>query len=426
MLMLFTASLMSVQPRHAKAQEPTVEAVEAVEPSGAAAEPAVEVVTQNGTVSTEMEDEAGGLDLLSRFPFRLSLTILGGYDDNVNTSGERQGSSFANGRGTLSYALEKPDTKLTAVAGAGVVYFPDRTNGRTYDVNTKLNLSLKQKISLRLSLSANVSASYQVEPDFSSDVGLDTRRGQYFNMNSRVAAAYEWSSRFSTVTSYTFRPVKYDNSSSGALQDRMQHTFGEELRFTLVPGTTLTGQYRYAITDYDSAPLDSTTQIVLAGVDHSFSPRLDLNVSGGTSFRSLDNDGSKTSPHGEGSLNFSLAPGASLSWTARYGFEEPNSTGALSRQTFRTGLRLNYNLTRRINATFAGDYRHDENEGLNSPGKVSSAVSRDAFDLSLNVRYAIHRNLGLILNYRHSEVASSPSDLNYSRTRYSAGLNFTY
>src|SRR5467141_588258 len=94
-----TASLMLFQPAHARGEEPVVE-----------------VVTQNGTVSTANE---AGPSLLSPLPLHLFLSIDGGYDTNVQTTTTGRGSLYTDGQVTLSYDRKDVRTQvsLTAIAG---------------------------------------------------------------------------------------------------------------------------------------------------------------------------------------------------------------------------------------------------------------------------------------------------------------------
>lgn len=385
-------------------------------------EPVVEVITQNATVSTADE---GGVDLLSRFPVRFSLSVRGGYDANFRTSGAAQGSWFTNEGVTLSYDLPNERTPLRLRSGADLTYYPDKTSGRTDRVNAYLDLSLTHNISSRLKLDASVYATYRAEPDFSSDVGPSSVQGNYFNTLESFSATYHWSLRFSTVTSDKFRLVQYEQSSVGTSQNRFEDTIGQQFRFSLSPrDTVLAGEYRFTVIDYESSTRDSTTHFVLVGVDQGFSPQLKLVVRGGLTFRSYSEGRSQTNPNFESSLSYAGAHQLSLSWTTRYGIEAPSSVNAFSRTTARTGLQLKYDLSARITATVSGYYRHDENQGLNS---VSPGFSADAFDVSVGVRYALNRRFTFDLSYQFSEVTSgNAGQANYARNRYSAGLNFNY
>ncbi|MEO5718913.1 MAG: hypothetical protein ABIR29_10120, partial [Chthoniobacterales bacterium] len=193
----------------------------------AAADPLVEI---------DPQDEANGASVAplstaeaqvqSLFPVLISLAARTGYDSNSTTTGNSQGSGFASQQLTLSYDRLRGPTQISAVAGTGVV----ERFGQKTDINAFLNLTFTHSISPRLSLTGGIDSAYQAEPDFTANVGPTQRSGNYFRSGEQVSAAYEWSDRFSTVTSYLFRLVRYEDSFTASFTDREEYTFGEEFR----------------------------------------------------------------------------------------------------------------------------------------------------------------------------------------------------
>ena len=379
-------------------------------------------VTHDTGVTTE------SVGRFARSRFRFSVSIRGGYDDNVlTTSVTRKSSWFTNGAVALSYKAGNARTQLELAAGGGVTYYFDRPGDRDYDFNGNIGLSLTHKATPRLTLAASVYATYQVEPDFSLNVGLNRRSGNYFYTVDKFSAAFQWAPRFSTVTSYTFGTINYENGDIGAFEDRLEHTFANEFRFLLLPTTSLVGDYRFMVVNYDDASeRDSTTHFLLAGVDHSFNPRFNVSLRGGAQFRSYDENGDRSSPYFEGTLNYAVGPRTSLSWTNRYSIEEPDVAGSQSRTTFRTGLQVIYGITPRITSRIGAFYQHDENEAFSSPFAVSPAFTEDSLDLAIGIRYAINRNLSLEAGYNHTEVLSDIVLREYSRNRYFFGVAYSF
>ncbi len=148
----------------------------------------------------------------------------------------------------------------------------------------------------RLTLGVTVNAVYTSEPSFAANVGPTQRAGNYFATADGLSAAYQWSPRFSTVSTYSFRLVRYQNSSTAAFSDRQENTLGEEFRFDLWRDTVLVADYRFLVVNYVTNPLDSTTNFALAGVEHVFNRRLQGQFRGGVSFRSFDQGGSEVDP----------------------------------------------------------------------------------------------------------------------------------
>src|SRR5207248_5142906 len=113
-----------------------------------------------------------------------------------------------------------------------------------------------------------------------------------------------------TVTSYAVNYIKYDDIGAGLFEDRAENTFGNQFRFLILPTTNLVAEYRYQIVSYlhegdvipgSNPPLrlerDSTTQFLLGGFDHAFSPRLTATFRGGVDLRDYADVGEKDSPY---------------------------------------------------------------------------------------------------------------------------------
>jgi hypothetical protein len=393
--------------------------------------PVTESMGQYGASSTSMGQYAGGLQQAGgggggggpSAPFGITAGVQMGYNDNVRLGGAGGGGSLSiNENLTLSYDRYSEGTELNMLA---VGRFAQYVDVGTDDKDGNLTLSLTRNISTRLSVIANVYAAYQTEPDFISNVGLENVRADHFYTTDILSVNYQWLPRLNTVTSYNFGLVKYVQSSAEtSQQDRTQHTFGEQLQFSLTSRTRIVGVYRFQIVDYDTAPRDSTTHYLLAGVNHNLTEHLVINVLGGESYRSFKNDGDSVNPHFEGSLAYASS-NHSLNWTTSYSVEEPSLQQALTRTTLRTGLRLTYDLTSRISSTAGVFYHHDENEAA-SPSGTSPIGSQDTFNLTLGLRYTINRHFAIQVDYQHSSQSSEGTASGYSRNRYSAGLTYTY
>jgi len=383
-----------------------------------------------------------GVGTYSRFPVHFSVSLRQGYDDNVFTSGfDKQASWFTNGGIAMNYDFGSPRTQISLGAGAGITYYWDTNNGDgfkgindntdDYDVNAYISLSLVHKASPRLTFSLTTYLTYQSQPDFTLAVGLNRRSGNFFYTQDKGTVTYLWTPRFSTATSYTFVALNYDDASLGSFEDRIENIFGNEFRFLLWPTTTLVGEYRFQLVSYDSIDRDSTTHFVLGGFDHSFTPRFSMSLRAGAEFRSYDssdpsNNGSESSPYAEATLNYALGKNTTVTWTNRYGIEEPDVVTNPSRRTFRTGLQVKHNFSQRISGQLGAFYQHDEYQGVDSPVFFSPGFNEDVLDIALSLRYAINHWFALEAGYNHTEVSSDVDLRDYSRNRGWAGVNLTF
>src|SRR5215213_2344796 len=217
-------------------------------------------------------------------PWHISVTVRGGYDDNVDLSSFNQRESpFINGAVGLTYNFGSPRTKITLNGGLSLTYYfddgDDDFDSGSDDValNTWVSFSLLHRATPRLTLGVQSSAAYISAPGFDTFnanlFAVDRRNQDYFQTTNKFSLGYAWTPRFSTVSSYTLGYVNYTDDVVSRYEDRFEHTFGNEFRFLIAPTTTVVGEYRFGIVDYIDeqnligATRDSHSHYFLAGVD---------------------------------------------------------------------------------------------------------------------------------------------------------------
>jgi hypothetical protein len=373
--------------------------------------------------------EEAGVSWFPAVPLHITAGVDLGYDDHVLRSnatpgGSGQGSFSVRENLVLTYdrSSQGTDVHLT-----GVGSFTEFVSAGTNDKDLSLTLGFTHNFSTRLSFRADLYAAYQTEPDFQSNVGPENVRAPHFFTDAIFSVTYRWLPRVSTLTSYTFRPVKYEQTTPttttiGIAQDRVEHTFAEGLNFSLTGRTSLVVEYRYQIVDYDTAPRDSTTHFALVGFDHHLTEQLRINVLGGASFRSFKDDGNSIDPYAEVGIHYQ-GGNYSLSWLTTYGVEQPTQTLAMGTTTFRTGLNATYHLTSLLNARAAVYYHHSDNQG--SSGTTSTG-SEDALQFTLGLNYTINKRWGVHADYTYSAQPSSGATGGYSRNNYFVGVTYRY
>jgi hypothetical protein len=376
-------------------------------------------------------------------PLGITAGVNLGFDNNVLGS---NANTAANGRGSLSvgenlvltYDRPTEPGEPTEVHLIGVADFTQYPDVGTDDKDLNLTLGLTHYFSTRLSFFADVFAAYQTEPNFQSNVGPTNVRAPHFNTNNTFSLSYHWLPRLSSITSFTFDRIQYEQTTTtttavGIAQNRSQYTFAEGLQFSLTTRTNLNLQYRYLIVDYDSAPRDSTTHFALAGFDHNLTENLSIDVLGGTSFRSFKDDGSSIDPYASVNVSY-RGSNHSLSWLTTYGVEQATNSLARGSVTFRTGLNASYRLTSRINARAAVYYYNSNNQGSSGTTSASttSAGAQDGLQFTLGLNYWINQHWAVNANTVYSAQFSSGGQGgqggqgNYSRNHYFAGLTYTY
>jgi hypothetical protein len=393
-------------------------------PTPGHAEPMVEVITQDSGVG---DSEEGGITKIFSVPIHIALGVDIGYDDNITTSQNGEGAWFTGEHITLSYDRTNPRTQFHLIMGGGLTNYFDSTSAQ--DENGSVTLSLHHNLTERLSVAADIYASYQVEPDFNTNVGPENIRAAHFQTTDSFQIGYRWLPRFATISSYTFRMVKYDDASIGLFQDRTESTLGQIFQFSRSHRTNLFGEYRFQDVNYDSIPNDSTTHYALIGFDHKMTEHWTVGARGGETLRSFELGGDRSDPYAEGFVDYTKSGRSSLRWTASYGVEEPSSTstGTSVNLTFRTGVQASYNLTARTSAVLAFYYNRAKSESVVGS---ESAPDEDSLSLAFGLRYAVNSRLAFHIDYNRTSVNSdAPADVatsDYSRNRYFVGLNLTY
>ena len=364
--------------------------------------------------------EEAGIGWLPAVPIQITAGVDTGYDDNVTLGSSPQSSWFARENLTLTYNRANDRTAFSLLGIGRFTQNFDVTGENEKSGN--VTMSLSHNFSTRLSFYASIYAAYQNEPNFQSNVGPENVRANFFDTRDIFSLTYYWSTRLSSITSFTFERIKYDQSSVGNFQDRIDNTFSQQLVFNLTGRTGLVGEYRYEKITYDTAPLNSTTHFLLGGINHNLTEHLTVHVRAGESFRSLQDAGDSALPYFEGSVDYTRS-NHSLNWVTSYGFESPTTAGATTTKTLRTGLNLTYGLTSRISSVAGFYYHHDENQGGTGTG---SPGTQDAWDLNLGLRYTLNKHFTLHLDYNHTTQDSTGGTLGYSRNRYYAGVTYTY
>ena len=391
------------------------------------AEPLVQVFNQNVAESPESTTDEENLRTPPGPPFHIKFGMDAGYDDNINTSSTPEGAWFSAETLSLSYERVNAQTQLYLLMGGGFTHFFN--SSATENENAGISMLLTHNFTSRLSFIANIDTSYQVEPDFSTNIGPENVRANHLQTTDIFSLAYNWLPRFKTITSYTFRNVQYDDFAIGMFQDRVESTFGQIFQLDRSRRTNFFGEYRYQIIDYDSVPNDSTTQYALIGTEHKFTEHLSVRVRGGASLRSFEQGGDRTDPYFESALDYSKGTRSGLRWVTSYGIEDSSSAaGAAVNQTFRTGLQLISRLSPQMTSTATVYYNRSEGEG--TPTIPAPSTTEESLDLSVSFLYSLGQRFKFHLDYARTAVNSSGfapgSAPDYSRNRYFAGLSYTY
>lgn len=403
-------------------------------PSGASSSSGSSTSTGAGGVSANTSggslsggSETSGTGLFAKLPFELSFSLNEGYDDNANNvSIGKKGSAFTSGAIDVAYDFGDPRLQLSLMAGLGGTYYYEDLSIQNYDIDLHGGLNVVYKASPRLTLRSKLFVAYLTEPSFNFGYGVNRRTGNYFLTLDQFTIAYQWLPRFSTATSYTIDALNYDDRDIGQFEDRVENTLGNEFRFQLVPTTALVAEYRFQIIDYRYIMRDSTTHYLLGGLDHSFTPRFQGSIRAGVEFRDYDEGENRTEPYVETTVTYASGKRSSVSWTNRYGLEEPDFPQVPSRKTFRTGLQIKQELISRLSGQLGFFYQHDDNQGVTSSAFTFPSFAEDSFDIGISARYTVTHYIAVQAGYEHTEVLSDIALREYNRNRVYGGVTIAF
>lgn len=371
------------------------------------------------------QDEDGG-PTFTKLPFLVNVSVREGFDDNVFASHNNRISSFFTNIGAgLSYDLVTPQFKLSTVAGGGMTYYYSRP-GEKVDLTGNLGLTAKYLATPRLEFDLASYTAYISQPDQNIEGTAPGRDGDYFYSSNTFKARYQWTPKFSTVTSYKFTTYVYTNSDLNKGLGRIEQTLGNSFEYLLLPKTTIVGEYRINPVTYFDADMNSLGNFFLAGVDQVFNPRLSWHARAGVEWRVVNNqtDGryQYVGPYGQSRLVYRFGPASNLSWLMRYGTEGSGVVGVSQRQTFRSTFGINHALTSRITATAQLGY---SNNYYNQPGYIGNYY-QNIFDASLGLNYAINRVFSVSAGYTFTGVFSDNENTEYNRNVVFLGANVNF
>ena len=368
-----------------------------------------------------------GTGIFSRNPFSLTAAVREGFDNNVFTTNTDEKSSFyTNIAAGLNYSFGSPRLSLNTGINGGVTYYYTRP-GDKVDFNGQLFLNAVYLATPRLTLSIATSTAYLSQPDLSILGSTNRQNGDYLYSSTVISAGYQWSQKFSTVTSYTLNIIYYLDNGLNQVQGHIDQTISQSALWLLLPKTALVAEYRANPVTYYDADLDSFNNFFLVGFDQVFNPRLKWSLRGGIQVGFDENpvDGSSiyVGPYGESTVSYQFAPASSVVLNLRYGTEASGITDVTQRETFRAGFALVHGFTPRLSASLGLSYQvnhYDQSSVINS-------FYENVLDIAVGLNYKINRFTSISAGYQFT-IDSAPdwTGRDYTRDVVYVGANFGF
>ncbi len=364
-----------------------------------------------------------GDGVFSNLPFQVGVFTSIGYDDNIFLSHwDRHGSGITEAALNVSSHIANERTLFDADLSAGIDYYWDRP-GTSVDPNIRLGLSYFHQINPRAYLAVSDYLVYTAQPDYQYGIGAPNSVLDYLYNSTTISLGYQWTPRFSTVTSYTGSVLAYQNSTLGKLLNYFDSIFAEQFRYLVLPRITAVAEYRFEYVDYFSNNvLDSYTNYFLGGADLIITPRLTFTFRAGAEFRDYGQQipgyqTDFTGPFAESTLIYHYSPNSYLEWYNHYGVEE-SDIGSGYRKTYRTGLQISHGFGERMRLSLGLYYSHNQ--------YVEPSFLENDFTLNIGLTYRLRKSLSLSAGYTFDRDFSEITARDLYRNRVYVGLLFTF
>jgi len=288
------------------------------------------------------------------------------------------------------------------------------------DFSGSFDMSFVHRITPRATFSMEAFAVYQKTPDFAL-INAPTSAGtggNYLNGDFKANLTYTWSERISTVTSYE---LALNLLQSNGNSDLYSSTYGTQFRYTVSPRNTLTAELRAGEGIYPTnSSADTSALYYLLGLDTTFSSKLSNTVSFGIEDQMSTSSGSQTLPYIESATTLGLPRGGALSWTNRYGAEEPPGVG-FQVKSYRTGLTLSQPLSTKLVGSVSIAYN---NVVTTDTAQSSGSYTQNQLQGSLSLAYTLSPRLSMSLSYTYIDLLTTQINSSYIRQQIYLGGSY--
>ena len=365
----------------------------------------------------------GGLfDWAKKLLFQVALR--GGYDSNVNSAKTNAiGSVFGNVNGGINYRFGTPRLNFNSDLTGGLTWYPNNKMGSSQNQiqgTIGLGLAVEYRYSPRMVLTFNTSTSYQQQPNVSLIGSGNNQNGSYIYSANSLAAAYQWSELFTTVTRFGFIFNYYLQGSQNTQQGFSQPTFTQSFRWLVKPTTTAVVDYNTDLYGYANPGQSSWGQSLAGGFDHTFNPRWFWNLRAGAEFRTYQNsikDGTYIGPYFDNNFNWQFGQSSQIAWLIHLGTQPSGQQDVSYATSLRSGLNYIQGLTPKLkmNAGFFYLLCNYQDAPLGANGAPINYYQTN-LQGNVDLTYNLNRIIQLALGYQYlSSISPAVPNQEYNR-----------
>ncbi|MCU0771835.1 MAG: outer membrane beta-barrel protein [Verrucomicrobia bacterium] len=398
-------------------------------------------------------------------PWSVALALRGFYDDNytyaARDSGDVRDSFGFQVRPTVGLNMPLEQTYI----GLDFTYigdwYEDRSSDEAWDHSFLVNGMVSHSFTERMNLEVSDQFVYSQRPEL-TDPNLGTFRTDSNNINNRGNVQYSLglSPRLGLVLGYEnlFWDYEDDNASAettppastslSAELDRMEHLIPVNLRHQTGPSTVTFVGYNYGIVGYTSDEFlysgvpygipspkadsrDYSSHYGYVGVEHNFTPLLNLGVRGGAQYSDFQNSPTSETtltPYGDLSLSYLYTVGSTMEvgYTLSQAATDqvtPDASGnpTLNRLVSSVYARVDHQFTPQLHGGLFGQWQYSVYNG----GAYDSQ-NDNLYLLGASLRYKFNQFLAGDLGYTFDYLDSDIVGRGYTRNRVYVGVTASY
>jgi len=334
---------------------------------------------------------------------------------------ERKGSMFSRVGLNLEMQRYSRRSLFTFNANASHSYYWDKEE-EPVDYSGSFAMTYLVRITPRLQMTAQANVAYISQPDLSRpNTPQQEIVGDLINSLARLDATYRITPRLSLAGTANYSSNRYTDSTEQS-GDFDEYTFGIEARYLWQPRLTLLAEVRHAITTYaNRVDLDSKTNYLLFGGEFTLSQRLTGSLRLGGAIKSFDTGDAQTAPYVESTVSYRSTSRSSITWTNRFGFEEPQAA-TQERLVYRANIAYRYTFSPQIQGNIGANIIHEITSDQLSD--VENAV--DTFELAFGLDYQVSRDFSLSGTYTFTLSNTNTPENDYYRNRISVGGQYNF
>ncbi len=367
--------------------------------------------------------------LQQKKPYSVSVGIRQGYDDNIYTSSTNEKGSFTTGiqpSFLINYPLDQ--TLLSGRYTFDSLYYWDR-EGDGWDLSHELVGRINHSVSERFNLDLRERFRYAQNPEILDSASALQRNGNYINNTASLQGSFQWTPKFSTVTTYTNDLYDYEDEITKQTNNNMSQTVNQDLRFLIDPTVTIVTGGIFQDVSYEYADRSFNVYTGNVGADWTLSPQVTISGRvGGQYFDPGDGGSGSTSPYGSLGMNWVLGARSSLSLNYSHSLSQTDIATAYAQESDTITSTFKYQWTPRFSTSLQGLYTFGSyTTETDIPNSGMGDYEENVATLTLGATYKLNEWLDLDASYTFTNVSNDTiRDREYTRNQISLGLRGTY